>query len=450
MSSTDSTLLTPPTRPYAKPFSCPNCGATITLRTPGRTLVAACDSCGSLVDTTDETYQIISQHMEQARLEPVIPLGQRGKLRGTVWEVIGVIEREDCADISFTWHEYLLFNPRQGYRWLVLNMGHWSLVTMTKKRAEMDAMHVPEKKRRAQFDGRSYRFFYLGSGQVSYVAGEFYWQLRVGERALLQDFISPPYMLSLEKTDDEIVWSVGEYIEAKEIEAAFQLEKGQLPKPQGVAPNQVWSKLSQFQWVRALWIIFVIFLVAVQFLFVDNGQVEAPFSQTYRVEQNKEQEPITTPSFDLKAGLATTQIQVKSQVNNSSLSIEGELVNEKTGAVYPFNKLIEYYHGVDGGESWSEGETSGEITLSSIPGGPYHMNLDLFEDASTPTTQWRPGPYKEVEISLRHHVPTHTNFLWILIIISLLPAGFWLAKNGFESQRWENSSIQPAESSDDE
>ncbi|MBT1582375.1 DUF4178 domain-containing protein, partial [Klebsiella pneumoniae] len=83
---------------------------------------------------------------------------------------------------------------------------------------------------------RKYKIFQDAVAKVRYVTGEFYWRVEQGERVRAVDFISPPEMLSMEQTSDEINWSIGRYIPVKEIEKAFGVTD--LPKPWGIAPNQ--------------------------------------------------------------------------------------------------------------------------------------------------------------------------------------------------------------------
>ena len=60
-----------------------------------------------------------------------------------------------------------------------------------------------------------------GDTTVSYVLGEFYWRVQMGERVEYLDYISPPYSLSAEGEKDEITWSTGVYVEPFEIASAF-------------------------------------------------------------------------------------------------------------------------------------------------------------------------------------------------------------------------------------
>ena len=81
----------------AKVFSCPSCGAGVVLRAQGKSLSAVCGSCGSVIDTSSENFRILSKFQINSRIQPLIPLGTRGKFRGDTWEVIGFLIRSSGA-----------------------------------------------------------------------------------------------------------------------------------------------------------------------------------------------------------------------------------------------------------------------------------------------------------------------------------------------------------------
>jgi len=63
----------------------------------------------------------------------------------------------------------------------------------------------------------------------------------------------------------------------------------------------------------------------------------------------------TTPEFVLDKDNANVEIDINADVDNSWLYVYGELVNADTEELFTFERSIEYYHGYEGGESWSSG-----------------------------------------------------------------------------------------------
>ena len=111
------------THPPTKSINCLVCGAPITLRALGASVMVACPSCRSQLDISKPEIQIIKKFRGTAERFQ-LPLGSRGSLGGKTFEVIGAMIR---SIDGFRWTEYLLFTPFIGFRWLVEDQGHWSL-----------------------------------------------------------------------------------------------------------------------------------------------------------------------------------------------------------------------------------------------------------------------------------------------------------------------------------
>ena len=80
---------TPPARPQVRALNCPHCGAALTLRSFNNAVTVVCQSCHSILDAKDPNLQILQQFKASVDEKPLIPLGSRGKIRGTDYEVIG-------------------------------------------------------------------------------------------------------------------------------------------------------------------------------------------------------------------------------------------------------------------------------------------------------------------------------------------------------------------------
>src|SRR5262249_52710935 len=159
------------------------------------------------------------------------PLGARGHLFGTDWEIIGYSERGDRRD-TYSWSEYLLFNPWRGFRFLVESDRHWTFVEMLRK----DVGDFVDS-RRLSYEGRTYKLFFRDIVKINYVLGEFYWRVTLDETARVEDYVSPPYVLSMEESGQDVIWSQGTYVPPEEIRSAFNI-KDHWAKPNGIASNQ--------------------------------------------------------------------------------------------------------------------------------------------------------------------------------------------------------------------
>src|SRR5260221_7634124 len=204
-------------RPRTAGLNCPKCGAAISLRSFGQAITVVCGGCHSILDAKDPNLAILQQFEAITSVaKPLIPLGARGKLRGTDYEVTGFQRRSIQVDgISYTWQEYVLFNPYKGIRYLSEYNGHWNDISICKQ-LPMDQGGA------ANYLGESYKHFQTCDASTDFVLGEFPWQVRVGEHAAVTDYVHPPRVLSSEKMDKEVTWSIGEENECPEIWDTFK------------------------------------------------------------------------------------------------------------------------------------------------------------------------------------------------------------------------------------
>lgn len=220
-------------------LNCPQCGGPLSLHAPDSAERVTCPSCRSYFDVAGSKLEYLAT-LKPPKPELVIPLGFVGKLKGIDWTVIGYVRRYVTFDKKYYWSEYLLYHPREGYRWLVHSDGHWSFVWSV---APADVRRA-KGSRTAYWNGRSFRLFQSKILTVSEVYGEFYWKVAAGDEVKGDDLISPPYMISMETTDPqlkgadskELSVSIGEYLPHEELERGFGLSN--LRRGWGVAPNQ--------------------------------------------------------------------------------------------------------------------------------------------------------------------------------------------------------------------
>src|SRR5205807_9727647 len=88
----------------------------------------------------------------------------------------------------------------------------------------------------------------------------------------------------------------------------------------------------------------------------------------------------------LLRGWRNVHIKVEAKsLDNAWVDIGGYLVNKDTDQIQQFEIPLEYYHGVEDGESWTEGSPEGEVYLSAQPSGTYLLFLEcLGEKANMP------------------------------------------------------------------
>src|SRR5579884_4263150 len=151
-----SPVVTPPVV-KAKALFCPQCGGPVQLRGFAHTLSVVCPQCGSILDTSTQLVHVLQEAQAQQPVEPHIPLGTRGRLEDTEYEVIGFQLRTIEVDgTPYTWAEYLLFNPFRGFAYLSEYQGHWNFIRVLPLVPEITA---GMGKAAVRFSGRTYLHF---------------------------------------------------------------------------------------------------------------------------------------------------------------------------------------------------------------------------------------------------------------------------------------------------
>ena len=150
---------------------CYQCGAAITLRSFGQAETVVCGSCHSILDAKDPNLAILQQfEIKTSAIRPLIPLGTRGKLRGTDYEVIGFQRRSTKVEgITYYWQEYVLFNPYKGSRYLSEYHGHWNDISVCKTLPAVGS----KLGLTANYLGETYQHFQSAEANTDFVLGEF-------------------------------------------------------------------------------------------------------------------------------------------------------------------------------------------------------------------------------------------------------------------------------------
>ncbi|PWB51949.1 MAG: hypothetical protein C3F18_08730 [Nitrosomonadales bacterium] len=419
-----------------KSFNCPCCAAPLQIRAAGTESVA-CGNCGSVVDAAHENHQILSRFRTQNTHTPKIPLGSQGHLRGADYDVVGYLRRQATVEnVDYPWSEYLLYSEKEGFRWLSESNGHWNFIKTTTR---MPKVWRNLEKPIASFLGTSYRHFQTSTAKVTYVLGEFNWRVSFGEEALVSDYVAPPLMLSEEKTGKEITWSLAEYVEPEEIAAAFKLEQPLL-RPVGVAPNQPSPHQGK---VLPYWKAFAAFALTallIQIAFMTGAQNKTVYQNSLEFERNGAASSLATGVFPV-SGTGNLVVRNQTSLNNDWLYLDMELIERNSGRSFAFGRDISYYHGVDGGESWSEGNSRDEAVLSDVPAGEYLLQIQ----AETPAGG---GAQISDRLVVVRDVPLWSNFFLTLLALLIFPLIAWLRSHSFESRRWAESDY--ASSSDED
>ena len=220
----------------ARTVECPSCGAALEVKL-ATTQSIVCNQCKAVVDVSKGVGGDLAHYAQASGMAPLIPLGSTGTLalgrdKPLPWQVVGYAERCEVADSSDDeqsfWREYLLYHRTEGFAFIVDAQDGWSWTA--------PVTGVPQLSGdKATYQGALYRKLYGYTGKVTYVLGEFYWQVTREQLTFNSDYqgtgAASAKRLNREVTgggaDQEIVWSCGEALSADAVMKAFRLAPAQ-------------------------------------------------------------------------------------------------------------------------------------------------------------------------------------------------------------------------------
>jgi len=421
--------------PAPAPISCPNCGGRIELHGFAHTRSAVCIQCCTIIDTSTPSLQVLQRFDKAQRHRPVLPLGSRGKLEGKTWEAIGFQVRTIYVDgTPYSWHEYLLFNPYAGFRYLVFYDGHWTLARTLRALPEFTTW---KGRKAVRFEGRTYSHFQNAEAVTTFVMGEFPWAVRVGEKVDANDYVSPPFVLSSERDDKEINWSQGVYLSGEEVWKAFGL-KGSPPAVHGVYLNQPNPYLETakrswrtFMLLLLVWVALLIAAVAA----AGNREV---FRGRYRyVHGSPGETSFVTQTFQIPRD-GNVEVEIRTDLDNNWAYFNLALLREDGARGFDFGREISYYYGTDSDGSWSEGSRSDSALLARVPAGSYYLRIEPEMDPQA-SARATAGMSMNYEIIVRNDVPRFWLLLLAFPFLLFAPLRHSMRAGVFESQRWSES-----------
>ena len=131
------------------------------------------------------------------------------------------------------------------------------------------------------------------------------------------------------------------------------------------------------------------------------------------------------------AGRRPLQIETATNLDNQWMFVGYALVNDETGQAFEVAREVSYYHGVEDGESWTEGSPTDTVALPSVPPGRYFLRIETEGDRTASPVRYR--------VRVVRDVPTSLWFIVALVLIAVPPIlTSWRAAM-FERRRWQES-----------
>ena len=412
-----------------KGLNCPQCGAAIEIRSGQLAQTVVCPSCTAILDARDPNLAVLQKAQDRLnRATPAIPLGTTGVLGGERWQVIGFqLRGVVVSGVTYNWREYLLWNAEHGFRYLTEYDGHWNDVVVLKSAPKETLL---AGRPQVEYNGTTFKHFQSANAETFFVLGEFPWEARTGDKAEDDDFVAPPFMLSRERTPDEVTWSLGTYTPPERIAQAFKLSSS-LPTPRGVFANQPNPRSGAAGALKGTFFLLAAGLLVLAVARFVTARNESVFTQSYEYSTNGDTAAYVTPVFTLGGHTSNVELDIRTSLSNAWAYYSLALLDENGGPGFDFGREVSYYAGVEDGEAWHEGSPEDKVVLPSVPPGRYYLRVALDRDAGAP-----PFSYT---LAVKRDVPRIWPFLAALGLLAVPVVFAAFSAMNFEYNRWRES-----------
>ncbi|WP_207427567.1 DUF4178 domain-containing protein [Pedobacter sp. SYSU D00535] len=440
-------LLSFPTPEFA---DCPKCATSIKLHDPEGSEYCACPNCKSFLRFNRNTATVQKQ-LQPIAEKPILPLGAEGVLMGFPFKVIAYLEKKEKNTV-YRWKEYLLYNYDKGHASLAEFNGHWNFIVG--KNWEPDLENVSSTTTEATFRGTDYRIFNKYTPTTLALIGELDWDV-LADQPKTYEYIAPPHIISKANGasgKSKAEYFLGEYIKPEVIADAFKIDPVFFPEKDGVGATQPSPHYIKFDTLARLTMLGIVLMLIIHWIITIFKPERELVNSDYNIVFDKgpattdssgsitwnmgtyEFKPFVTSSFEQPDHSSALEIEVGSNVDNNWLETTVVLVNETTNETWEVTKGVEYYHGYEGGESWSEGSRQESIILSEIPRGKYHLNVYSASGDPFQTS---------LHITVRSNITLWRNILLTIFVLVLYPIYNYYRMNSYEKKRWMNSDYSP-------
>lgn len=342
-------------RPEFQPrrITCPGCGAAQSVADENAQL-AVCEYCASHLELTPSEAKVLAVKNPQAWTFP-IGIGDSFRHKGVRFEVIGRLVMLEDDEIDEVTRHYLLFNPYRGSMWLAEYGGNYDLSEPTHVMPRKGPFTAVKGTDMETWDGRQWVAVEKTTSRISYVDGALPWVAKVGDWVHAAEFIAADGsgdLYEAEATGDEVEYGVGRRMPIAAVRSA--LGNRDLPDPV-LAHEDVIGKRSTYRTVMAVAAIALAVNLVILMVALLSGRTVLKERFTAEALTN---EALSSPFEVARAG-QVLRIDVSARgLDNAWMALDYAVVRGDESVIHVDDADIQYYHGREGGESWSEGSRS--------------------------------------------------------------------------------------------
>lgn len=402
---------------------CPICKNTTTCGVSILVVYFGCPQCFNLISYKAAPSGIAIDKFESRSADIVLNIGDSGMVRGVGYTVTAAIVKK-VEGYAVWYREYILTAENGDKAFLSEADGHWIFLTEVEPEFE-----TKSSSRYIDYNDIELRLYSRDDVKIIYAEGFFDYTIPLEKQRMIE-FINPPYIYSIEKDANGEAAFFGEHIAPGEVKKAFGRS---LPSRSGTGIVQPF--LFDVRYTAVTMCVVAILIVITHLFTYSNRKETLLLSENLAFDQYQTKEFVSRP-FTLTGGTGPLTIDLQSDVDNSWASATLTLINDTTGEEVYTSKDVEYYHGYEGGENWSEGSQREDFNICSVPPGKYHLTINPQKDPLNVGTQ-------SMHVEVRWNSPGYRN----VVITCLLMLGFtiliFILDRQFEVKRWADSDFSP-------
>jgi hypothetical protein len=351
----DGVVPRPPHEP--RTVQCPSCASPLPVVAESIRL-RVCPACGSQVALDDAEARVVGQGPGRAP-DFSLPLGHPYTHRGERYEVIARLHQVEADDPADVGDHYLLYNPRLGTLWLDEYEGRWTLTRTTHVAPTTPGWPPPQHLETG--DGRHWSAPDRGELRLAYVDGALPWLAQVGDRVRYAEYSGGRSTYEIVDEGGELTYAIGEGVPTSAVGAPARPGSPSPRGPQGASTALSWC-------VGGL---VLLGLAGITYLSTSRGSqvLEA------RVAPEEISVGVSTETFSTRAGDVLAIEVTAPELQDAWEAVDLAIVDGEERAVHTLDFDLSYYSGVEGGESWSEGQRADTQWLLAPRDGDWHLYL---------------------------------------------------------------------------
>lgn len=406
-------------------FLCPKCQTPTRISQEIDFVSFGCSECHSVFIKDRNNKLERAKDLHYTHHDVILAVGAKANFNNIRYEVIGVIIKKTGGFCY--WREYTLKSlTTDDYVYLSESNGHWILLEEDTSLTGMDNQEMTY----VAPDNTAYDKYGTTSAEIAGVYGFFDIKIPYQNVKALE-YINPPYIVSRENINGVFKYYKGVHITGSDIKKAFGISN--VPYKSGVGIVQPYY-FNLYQTAIIFCVTLLLVLLTHKVMNLERSDKEV-LNKVLAFSEFKDKEYLS-PSFSLQGTSAPLRIDLSTPISNSWAYAGVSVVNEDTNEEIFAEKDIEYYSGVEGGESWSEGSPDENFYICGLGPGRYHLSITLSKEELNYNTN-------AISVKARWESASNWNFGFIVIAMMIIFGLIALGNRLFEKSRWSDSDYSP-------